>query len=64
MRLYGIVEPQLQKVPLTLLLATLEVTPPPSPDQNNMVVSETTLELRSNSGLKKTMVFEEFILKT
>lgn len=60
-RLSGIVEPLLQKVPLTLLLHALVVTPPPSPAQTTMVAFETTLKVGNNSGLKKIMVSEELI---
>lgn len=40
------------------------VTPLHSPYQNTMVAYEITLEDGSNSGLKKTVVYEEFILKS
>lgn len=59
-RLSGIVEPLLHKVPPTFMLPTPAMTPPPSPNQNTMVSSE-ILEDRSNPGLKKTVVSEEFI---
>ena len=61
--LFGIIEPLLQKVPPTLLLPALVVTPPPSPAQTNLVASETSLEVGINSGLKNTMVKKKFILK-
>lgn len=40
------------------------MTPPPSSAHTTMVASETTFEVGNNFGLKKTMVSEEFILKT
>lgn len=63
-RLSSIVEPLLHKVPPTLLLPAPEVIPPPSLVQTIMVTSETTLEVGSNPGVKKTLVLKEFILKT
>lgn len=62
-RISGIVRPLLQKVPPTFLLAAPYMTPSPSPDQTSMVSYETTLEVGSNSGVKKNMVSEEFILE-
>lgn len=61
--LSAIVEPLLQKVPPTLLLPASEVTPPPSPVPTTMVTSKTTLEVGSNSKVKKIVVSEEFIFK-
>lgn len=55
-KLSGIVEPLLQKVPPTLMLLAPVVTLPPSPNQNIMVASEISLEVGSNSRFKKTMV--------
>lgn len=61
---YGIVEPLLHKVPPTLLLPAPEVIPPPQPEQMTLDTYEKTLEVASSSGVKKSLVFEENILKT
>lgn len=63
-RLSGIVETLLQKVPPMFLLPAAEVILPSSPPQTTLVSSETTLEVRSDFGVKKTVVFDEVIMKT
>lgn len=62
-RLFSIVEPLLHNVPPTFLLPAQVMTPPPSPVQDPLVISEPTLKVRSVSGEKKTSISEEFILK-
>lgn len=62
--LFGVVEPLLQKVPPIFLLLAQEMIPPPSPAQITLVSSETTLVVGSISGVKKTVIFDELIMKT
>lgn len=62
-RLSSIVEPLLQKVPPTPFLPVPEVIPPPSPEQMTLATSEMTPEVASVSRVKKTLVYEEIILK-
>lgn len=62
-KLSGIVEPLLQKGPLMLLLPALEVISPPSSNHTTLVSSETTLEAGSVFGVKKTVIYEEIIMK-
>lgn len=38
--------------------------PPPSPDQTTLVTCEMTHEAISVFGVKKTMIYEEIIMKT
>lgn len=63
-RLFSIVEPLFQKVPLTLLLPTPKVTPPSQPEHITLVVSETNLEAGSAFGVKRVVIYEEIFLKT
>lgn len=58
-RLYGIVEPLMQKVPPTLLLPAPVVTPTHSLVQAPLVTFEPTIEVGSVSGAKKTLNSEE-----
>lgn len=62
-RISGIVEPLMQKVNPAFLLSTPVLTPPPSSVQASLVASESSLEVVSVSGAKKTMVTDEFILE-
>lgn len=62
-RLFGMVEPMLQKIPSMLLLPAPVVTPIHSPVQSPLVIFEPTLEVGSVFGEKKTSNSEEFILK-
>lgn len=63
-RLCGIVEPLLQKVPPMFLIHALEVIPPLSPVQTTLVASELTVEAGSVSWVKKIVISDEVIMKT
>lgn len=63
----GIYEPFLQKVPPTLLILAPEVIHLPQEtlsEQLTLATSENTFEVCSVSGVVKTLVSEELILKT
>lgn len=63
-KLYSIVELVLHKVPLTLLLPSIEAIHPPSPDQMILVAFETTLKARSIYEVNTTVISEEITMKT
>lgn len=52
----------MKKVPPTLRLPTLVMTPPPSPVQAPLVASELSLEFASISSAKKIVVTDVFQL--
>lgn len=63
-RLFGIVEPLLQKVPPAFLLPTTKFIPPHSLVPTTLVSYEWTLEDKSIFGVKKNIIFDQVIMKT
>ena len=63
-RLSSIVEPLLQKVPPMLLLHASKVIIPRSPVHTTLFSSKMSLEDGSVSEVKKTVIYEEYIMKT